>query len=89
MTLSLTSSSTLQDALDQWNDNLVWEGNATKTELALEAGRYILANRPATHSHQGTSINFESIAETVKKIEASYRNLSTAYSQFTRARAKT
>ena len=86
--MSLTSSSTVQDALDQWNDNLIWEGDSSKAQLALEAGRFLLANRPVSHSHQGTTINFSTIEGTISKIEASLRSSSSTRAIFTRARAK-
>lgn len=87
--MSLTSSSTIQEALNQWNDNLLWEGSASKTALALEAGRFILANRPLVHTHLGTTINFISIEKTVEKIEKYYATVRTSNrAVFTRARAK-
>lgn len=87
--MALSSNSNIQNALDQWNDNLLWEGNPTKAGLALEAGRYILVNRPAVHTHLGTTINFSSIESTVAKIEKYYSTIKTGNkATFVRARAK-
>ena len=59
--MSLTSSSTIEDAMNQYNDNLSWEGDITKAANALEAVRYILANRPQRLTAGERNISFESL----------------------------
>jgi len=62
MAVALTSSSTIADAYAQWQDNLVWEGDTTKAQNALEAVRFLLACRPKQiASETGVNINFESL----------------------------
>jgi hypothetical protein len=67
--MSLTSSSTLTDAINQYNDNLSWEGDTTKAQNALEAVRYILANRPLRISSGIRNINFSELATEKDKLE--------------------
>ena len=67
--MALTSSSTLSDALDQYNDNLNWQGDATKAADALEAVRWLLVNRPSANSLRGRSINYESLTQEKVKLE--------------------
>ena len=59
--MALSSSSTLADALAQYDDNLSWEGDVTKATLFLEAIRYILAHRPQTSSIQGRSLSYTAL----------------------------
>lgn len=68
--MSLTSSSTLADALAQYNNNLAWEGNTTKAAAALEAIRYILVNRPRVIATNNRNIDFESLREEKGRLEA-------------------
>ena len=65
--MALTSVSTIEDALAQYNNNLSWEGDASKAADALEAIRFILVNRPTVIATNNRSINFESLA--AEKIE--------------------
>lgn len=44
--MALTSASTIDDALNQYNSNAGWDGDITKARLALEAVRFLLVNRP-------------------------------------------
>ena len=69
--MALTSSSTLANALAQYNDNLSWEGDITKATLFLEAIRWLLVNRPMSTSMQGRSINYNAL-ETQKAEVAAY-----------------
>lgn len=76
--MALSSSSTLADALAQYDDNLSWEGDVAKATLFLEAIRYILAHRPQTSSIQGRSLSYTAlevekvaVAEYVQKFGAS------------------
>ena len=89
--MSLTSSSTLDDALDQYNDNLLWEGNITKAQKALEAARYILVNRPKVIASGVRNINFESILTEKARLEAYVGGFSSAVNRvrFTRGRMLT
>lgn len=43
--MALTSASTQADALAQYNDNLLWEGDLTKAQNLLEAVRWLIGNR--------------------------------------------
>ncbi len=68
--MSLTSSSTRVEALAQYNDNLAWEGNATKAGLALEAVRWLLVNRPTKVSRGNRSSDYESLLAEKSKLES-------------------
>ncbi len=59
--MALSSSSTLSDALAQYNDNLSWEGDITAATLYLEAIRWLLVNRPQTSSIQGRSLSYSAL----------------------------
>jgi len=67
--MSLTSSSTRQDALDQYNDNLNWQGNAAKAALAIEAVRWLLVNRAQSINHGDRSLNYESLIDEKQRLE--------------------
>ena len=67
--MSLTSASTIEDAINQYNDNLSWEGDVTKATNALEAVRYILANRPKIIASAERNISFDSMAAEKVKLE--------------------
>ena len=76
--MSLSSSSTLADALAQYNDNLSWEGDITKAGLALEAVRWILVNRPKVIATNDRNINFESLAAEKQRLESFVSNISSS-----------
>ena len=44
--MALTSSSAKSDALAQLNNNLAWDGDASKAADALEAVRWLIFNVP-------------------------------------------
>ena len=67
--MALTSSSTITDAINQYNDNLSWEGSTTKAANALEAVRYLLVNRPSRIASNNRNIDFESLVEEKRKLE--------------------
>jgi hypothetical protein len=67
--MSLTSSSSLSDAIGQLNNNLLWEGDSTKAQNALEAIRFILANRPLRIAEESQSMDYESLKDQAQKIE--------------------
>lgn len=67
--MALTSSSTIDDALAQYNDNLSWEGSAVKAAGALEAVRFLLVNRPTMIASNNRNVNFESLAAEKIKLE--------------------
>jgi len=67
--MTLSGSSTIADALAQYNNNLSWEGSVTKAAAALEAIRFILVNRPAIVASNNRSVNFESLAAEKIKLE--------------------
>ena len=87
--MALTSSSTITDALNQYNNNLSWEGNVTKATDALEAVRFILANRPRVIATQNRNINYESLQLEKERLMAFVSKFSSNVnrSSFTRARA--
>ena len=68
--MALSSTSTLANALAQYNDNLSWDGNATKAALALEAVRWLLVNRPAATAGAGTNMNFTDLAAEKRRLES-------------------
>jgi len=74
--MSLTSSSTISEALAQYNDNLLWEGDTTKAQNCLEAIRFILANRPSRWSSDSESMDYESLKEQEREIK-NYLSIST------------
>jgi len=74
--MSITSSSTISEALAQYNDNLLWEGDMTKAQNCLEAIRFILANRPSRWSSDSESMDYESLKEQEREIK-NYLSIST------------
>lgn len=86
--MSLTSASTIEDALDQYNDNLSWEGSVTKAQNALEAVRYILASRPKMIASGERNVNFDSLQGEKEKLETFVKNFGSNVnrSSFTRGR---
>lgn len=86
--MALTSASTLQNALDQYNDNLSWEGDSTKAAAALEAVRFILVNRPRIIAAGSQNINFDSLAAEKERLEQyiTATQAQTSRSSFTRGR---
>lgn len=67
--MALTSSSTVADALAQYNNNLSWEGDITAATAALAAVRWLLANRPKVIATNDRNIDFESLAAEKKMLE--------------------
>lgn len=67
--MSLTHASTIEDALNQYNDNLSWEGSVTKAQSALEAVRYILANRPKIIASGERNVSFDILQSEKEKLE--------------------
>jgi len=74
--VSLTSSSKLSDALAQYNDNLLWEGDSAKAQNCLEAIRFILVNRPVRMSEGEQTMDYESLKDQVIQIK-NYLGIST------------
>lgn len=69
--MALSSSSTRQDAINQYNDNLSWDGNPAKAALALEALRFLKVNRPTQFSREsGSSFSYSTIDADIAKLEA-------------------
>ena len=89
--MSLSSTSTLDDALAQYNDNLSWDGDITKATNALAAVRWLLINRPREIATNDRSINFELLAEEQGRLEKFVSNFSSTVnrSSFTRGRMLT
>ena len=67
--MALDSTSTLEDALADYNDNLSWEGDITKATAALAAIRWIFLNRPQIIATNNRSINFESLGAEKRRLE--------------------
>jgi len=59
--MTLTSTSTLDDAIDQAMDNLVWEGSVAKAEAYLEACRAIVILRGQQITTNNRTVNFEAL----------------------------
>ncbi len=89
--MALTSASTITNALAQYNDNLDWEGDATKAAAALAAVRFLLVNRPTAIQTNNRNINFESLAEEKRKLEKYLRHAAGSVDRatFTRGRMLT
>jgi len=67
--MALDSTSTLADALAQYNDNLSWDGDITMATAALAAIRWLLINRPKIISTNDRSVNFELLMSEQAKLE--------------------
>lgn len=78
--MALSSTSTLDDALAQYKDNLSWEGSVTKAKDALEAIRFIMACRPQIMAHGDRTMNFASF-EREKTLLEGYLEANDATSQ--------
>ena len=74
--MSLDSTSTLDDALAQYNDNLSWDGDITKATAALAAIRWLLINRPKEIATNDRNINFELLAAEQGRLEKFVSNFS-------------
>ncbi len=89
--MALDSTSTHQDALDQLNDNLSWEGSPTKAALALEAVRWLLFNRPKASADDGISLDFQDLKDLEDRlqryVDANGSTGRAARSSFVRGRA--
>jgi len=88
--MALTSASTLQDATDQFMDNLSWDRDATKAAAALEAVRAILLLRPTTVGFDGKgTMSRESLLNLEEKLAKHVKNNAAATNRayFTRGRA--
>ena len=85
--MALSSSSTVADALAQYNDNLDWDGDATKAAAALAAIRFLQANRPESNTINGRSFNFAALdGEKIRIQRAIDAADTTTRCSFTRAR---
>jgi hypothetical protein len=69
--MALTSASTYNDALDQYKDNLSWEGDVTKARAFLEAVRFLLLERPTrSAAADGRSVDRESLKVELDAVKA-------------------
>ncbi len=68
--MGLTGTSTLADALAQYNNNLSWEGDSAKAIAALEAVRWLLINRPQSGAGGDKRMDFASLEKEKEKLEA-------------------
>jgi len=89
--MALDSTSTLADALAQYNDNLSWDGDITRATAALAAVRWLWINRPKIIATNDRSVNFELLMSEQAKLEKYVNNFSSAVNQssFTRGRMLT
>lgn len=89
--MALDSTSTLVDALAQYNDNLDWDGDATKAGNALGAIRWILVNRPKIIASNDRTVNFELLADEKRQLETfiGHAGASVNRASFTRGRMLT
>ena len=67
--MALTSASSISDAINQYSDNLSWEGDAAKATLALEAIRFLLVRRAQSGGISGRNWNYESLEKEKVKLE--------------------
>jgi hypothetical protein len=74
--MALDSTSTLADALAQYNDNLSWDGDITKAIAALAAVRWLLINRPKVIETNDRIVNFELLMTEQAKLEKFVSNFS-------------
>ena len=61
--MALTSSSSLEDALDQYKDNLAYWETADKASALLEAIMYLLACKPELIAAADQSVRFASLEQ--------------------------
>jgi len=76
--MSLDSTSTLTEALAQYNDNLSWDGDITKATAALAAIRWLLINRPKVIETNNRIVNYELLMSEQAKLEKFVSNFSTS-----------
>ena len=67
--MALTSASTLDDALDQYKDNLRWWESAVTAAALLEAVLYLQACKPETIAAADQSVGFASLDLLRTKLE--------------------
>ena len=89
--MALDSTSTLDDALAQYNNNLSWDGDVTKAAAALEAIRWLLINRPKIIETNDRTVNFELLAAEQVRLEKFVGNFSSSVNKasFVRGRMRT
>jgi hypothetical protein len=85
--MALTSASTLQNALDQYNNNLIWEGDPTAARNQLEAIRWLMANRPVMSQSEQIRVDWGSLATAERELSDYVRRVSSSSRRagFTRA----
>lgn len=77
-------------ALTQYNANLLWRQNGQASAiLALEAVEYLIVNRAYQLGHVNSSLTFDTLTETQKKLEAFLNATNTTNkTSFTSARSR-
>ena len=87
--MAITSSSTLSDVLDQYNNNLIWEDSTTTATNALEAIRWLMINRAKIQETTEHKLDFEAMQVQADQIKA-YLDVrrSTTRSSFVAGKAK-
>jgi hypothetical protein len=88
--MALDSTSKLADAIAQYKDNLLWEGDVTKARNALEAIRFIRMTRPVTNAERDSSTTREQLDAEQANIERFLGTADTTHqpgTSFTRGRA--
>lgn len=86
--MALDSTSTQAEAENQLKDNLLWEGDATKAQNFVEAGRWLLAFRAQMSADARTRIDFASIERQVDKAAGFVAGVTGDRASVTRARMK-
>jgi hypothetical protein len=88
--LALNADSTVQDALAQYNNNLDWDGNPAKAQLALAAIRWLLVNRPMVmETAGGNKFDFSALDEQCRRLEQFVRVTQTRRATFVRGKMLT
>jgi hypothetical protein len=78
---------TLAEALTQLNANLLWEGSVSKAQLFVEAGRWLLFNRPRVTSDGAATVNYDSIQTGIEAAEKFLKSMNVNRASFTRGQA--
>ena len=86
--MALTSASTYQNAVDQLNDNLLWDGDAAKAANFVEAGRWLLAQRPQQGQQGDVRNQYDTqwLADEVRRASQYISRTGTRGCSFTHAR---
>lgn len=62
------SGKTLEEVLNIYNANLVWEGNITVAKTYLSCIRWLLANRPTSHQAGQVKVDYDVLQNQEKTV---------------------